>query len=135
MASVAETAAAPPTPQRPPLSGLAALMARGGPGGGGWATLPPNVLSAIFDRLPLDSLAAAASVCSAWRYEAALDARWRAFWHQQVSDTSLWQWAKAAGGQGRAGAGRGHWNAAARRAPRVPAPRLLPRGMVGMPGA
>lgn len=96
---------APPTPQQQQLSGLAALMAQGGPGGGGWATLPPNVLSAVFDSLELKSLAAAASVCTTWRYEASLDARWRAFWQQQVSDVGLWQWAKAAGGHGRAGAG------------------------------
>ncbi|KAL4422825.1 hypothetical protein ABPG75_009022 [Micractinium tetrahymenae] len=77
---------------------LAALLAAQGGPPGGWDTLPPLVLDRIFDLLDLKSLAAAASVCSTWRYEASLDSRWRAFWQQQVSDSGLWRWAKADGG-------------------------------------
>ncbi|KAL4448863.1 hypothetical protein ABPG77_007580 [Micractinium sp. CCAP 211/92] len=77
---------------------LAALLAAQGGPPGGWDTLPPLLLDRIFNLLDPKSLAAAASVCSTWRYEANLDSRWRTFWQQEVSDSGLWRWAKADGG-------------------------------------
>lgn len=48
---------------------LAALLAAQGGPPGGWDTLPPLLLDRIFNLLDPKSLAAAASVCSTWRYE------------------------------------------------------------------
>ncbi|PRW32830.1 hypothetical protein C2E21_8028 [Chlorella sorokiniana] len=58
-----------------------------------------SALEKIFNHLDLKELAAAASTCSTWRYEAALDSRWKAFWQKEVeSDAGLWRWAQADGG-------------------------------------
>lgn len=73
-------------------------LALQGTGPDGWATLPHSALEKIFNHLDLKELAAAASTCTTWRYEAALDSRWRAFWQKEVnSDVSLWRWAQADG--------------------------------------
>lgn len=61
-----------------------------------WAS-PAGALEKVFNHLELRDLAAAATVCSTWRYEASLDARWKGFWQEQVSDVGLWRWAKADG--------------------------------------
>ena len=82
-------------PGRALSADFAQLVQQGGPQG--WDSLPFHALSQIFNCLELRDLAAAASVCSTWRYEASLDARWRAFWQKQVSDVGLWRWAKADG--------------------------------------
>lgn len=73
-------------------------LALQGTGPDGWATLPHSALEKIFNHLDLKELAAAASTCTTWRYEAALDSRWKAFWQKEVnSDVSLWRWAQADG--------------------------------------
>lgn len=53
---------------------LAALLAAQGGPPGGWDTLPPLVLDRVFNLLDPKSLAAAASVCSTWRYEVSVPA-------------------------------------------------------------
>ncbi len=73
-------------------------LALQGSGPDGWATLPHSALEKVFNHLELKDLAAAASTCTTWRYEAALDSRWKAFWQKEVnSDVSLWRWAQAEG--------------------------------------
>lgn len=68
-----------------------------GPAHAGWAALPAPALERVLNELPLKDLAAAACVCTTWRYEAQLDARWREFWREAVSDVGLWRWAQANG--------------------------------------
>lgn len=86
-----------------PAGGWALALQGNGPDG--WATLPHSALEKVFNHLELKDLAAAASTCTTWRYEAALDSRWKAFWQQEVnSDVSLWRWAQADGAWGETGA-------------------------------
>lgn len=87
--------AGPQRAWRSPSVDLAGQALARGPQG--WDCLPHTCLQLIFDSLELRDLAAAASVCQTWRYEASLDSRWRAFWQQSVSDVGLWRWAKADG--------------------------------------
>lgn len=78
------------------LAALALQLAQAG-GPAGWSSLPHSALAQVFDLLEMRDLAAAASVCSAWRLEASLDARWQAAWQESVSPAGLWRWAQADG--------------------------------------
>lgn len=95
MRGTASGGAGPRQARRRATANPAAQAAAGGPQG--WDCLPHTCLQLVFDSLELRDLAAAASVCQTWRYEASLDSRWRAFWQRSVSDLGLWRWAKADG--------------------------------------